>query len=68
MAIKVVSLFLIGMLLLAMFGRLRVGGKGGPSSTRRKTGTKTLEAHKCPRCGSFVLGDGPCPCEERNQG
>jgi len=68
MAIKAVSLFLIGILVLAMFGRLRVGGKSGPTSRRRKTDTRTLEARKCPRCGSFVLGDGPCPCQEQNQG
>jgi len=48
--IKVVSLFLIGMLALALFGRLRV-----PNSLRRVAG-------KCPSCGRPRIGRGTCPC------
>jgi hypothetical protein len=50
--IKIVSLFLIVILGLAMFGRLRIGG--GP---KRRTGTG-----KCPKCGRYRIGRGPCPC------
>ncbi|MDQ7080946.1 MAG: hypothetical protein Q9M41_09800 [Paracoccaceae bacterium] len=60
MVIKAVSLFLIGMLLLAMFGRFRVQKKPG----RKGPAKKTLEARKCPKCGSYVLGDGTCPCNK----
>ncbi|MGR3363165.1 MAG: hypothetical protein ACU0CY_03200 [Maritimibacter harenae] len=48
--VKIVSLFLIGMLVLAMFGRLRIPG------------AKKLSNAKCPKCGRFRLGKGPCEC------
>ena len=48
--IKVVSLFLIGMLVLAMFGRLRIPG------------LKRLQSKKCPSCGRYRIGKGPCDC------
>lgn len=50
--VKIVSLFLIVILALAMFGRLRVGG---PKKKRGGTG-------KCPNCGRYKIGRGPCPC------
>ena len=37
-------------LLRAMFGRLRFPGQ------------KRLAAARCPRCGRFRLGKGPCAC------
>lgn len=56
MLVKIVTLFLIGMAVLAMFGRLRIGryriGRRGPR----------LVSRKCPACGSPVAGKGPCPC------
>lgn len=48
--IKVVSLFLIGMLVLAMFGRLRFPGQ------------KKLTSMKCGGCGRYRIGKGPCSC------
>ncbi len=48
--IKVVSLFLIGMLVLAMFGRLKLPG------------IKRLASKKCPGCGRYRIGKGPCAC------
>lgn len=57
MLIKVVVLFLIGMLVLGMFGKLRRPKL--PGIRRRK---QVQEARKCPDCGSYVIGDGPCPC------
>jgi len=60
MIIKVVSLFLIGMLVLAMFGRLRAPKIGG-----RRRADDVLKAKKCKKCGSYVLGKGPCACEKK---
>ena len=48
--IKIVSLFLIGMLVLAMFGRLRFPGQ------------KQLQSMKCDGCGKYRIGKGPCSC------
>lgn len=67
MVVKVVSLFLIGMLVLAMFGRLRAPRIRNPLSGRGKGaasgGTKSLgDARKCKACGAYIIGDGPCPC------
>ena len=50
MIIKVVSLFLIGMMVLAMFGRLRFPGQ------------KRLQTMKCPSCGRYRIGKGKCSC------
>ncbi|MEM8956470.1 MAG: hypothetical protein AAGC86_01525 [Pseudomonadota bacterium] len=51
MMIKIVTLFLIGMAVLAMFGRLRMP-RIGP-----------LSKGKCPRCGRHRIGKSPCPCK-----
>ncbi|RMD49567.1 MAG: hypothetical protein D6832_01510, partial [Alphaproteobacteria bacterium] len=61
MVIKIVTLFLIAMAVLAMFGRLRFGG--GRRSARRRP--PVIESRKCPDCGAYVIGDGPCACKER---
>jgi len=60
MIVKAVSLFLIAMLVLAMFGKLRAPriGRGG----NRK---KPLSARKCRKCGSYILNEGPCACEKK---
>lgn len=50
MVIKVVFLFLIFMVVMAMFGRLRFPGQ------------KTLSNRKCPKCGRYRIGKGPCDC------
>ena len=57
MIVKAVSLFLAAMAVLALFGRLRVGGL-----TRRR-GPET--ARKCRKCGAYIVGRGPCACEKR---
>ncbi len=49
--VKVVSVFLIGMLVLAMFGRLRFPGQ------------KQIAAMKCDRCGKFRIGKSGCGCK-----
>lgn len=47
---KIVLFFLIGIAVLAMFGRLRFPGQD------------KLASRKCPTCGRFRIGKGPCPC------
>ncbi len=59
---KVVSLFLVVMAVLALFGRLRV-----PRVSVRKK-PKAIDTHKCPECGAFIVGKGPCPCSGENDG
>jgi len=48
--LKIVFLFLIGMAVLAMFGKLRFPGQ------------KRLQSAKCPSCGRYRIGKGPCSC------
>ncbi|WP_438960032.1 hypothetical protein [Nereida sp.] len=50
MLMKIVSLFLIAMVVLAMFGKLRYPGQ------------QALANAKCPSCGRFRIGKGPCAC------
>lgn len=53
MLVKIASLFLVGMAVLAMFGRLRYPGQ------------KQIEAAKCPDCGRFKFGRGDCRCKRK---
>ncbi|ANB32856.1 hypothetical protein CCR90_14680 [Rhodovulum sulfidophilum] len=56
MLLKVALLFLIGMAALGMFGKLRLPRpRGGLLPGRRRPA-------KCPHCGRFRIGRGPCPC------
>lgn len=56
MLVKIVTFFLIGMAVLAMFGKLRV--------PLLKQGQKKLQSKKCPKCGRYKIGKGPCPCNK----
>ncbi|NVO26524.1 hypothetical protein HJ526_03755 [Donghicola sp. C2-DW-16] len=49
--IKAVTLFLVVIIVLAMFGRGIVG--------------RRLRQAKCPRCGRYKIGSGPCPCSRK---
>lgn len=49
---KIISFFLIGMAVLAMFGKMRFPGQ------------KKLQSARCPDCGRFKIGKGPCPCRK----
>ncbi len=53
MLIKGMTLFLVVMAGLALFGRLRLPGRKPPR----------LASH-CPRCGRPKIGPGPCPCNK----
>ncbi len=56
--IKVVTVFLIGMMILALMGRLRL-----PKRLQNlKRGRMRLAAAKCPACGRYRIGSGPCRC------
>ena len=50
MLVKIVTFFLIGIAVLAMFGKLRFPGQ------------KKLENVKCPKCGRYRIGRGSCSC------
>ncbi|MEM8824964.1 MAG: hypothetical protein AAGF30_15260 [Pseudomonadota bacterium] len=52
MIIKIVTFFLIGIAVLAMFGRLRFPGSAKLARLRGK----------CPACGAPRVGRGACPC------
>jgi len=52
MLIKVVTLFLVGMAVLAMFGKFKFPGQA------------RLKAAKCRNCGRFRIGKGPCACSK----
>jgi hypothetical protein len=60
MLIKIITIFLIGIAVLAMFGRLRLPKLKNPL---RRDGQ--LNASKCNKCGSYILGQGPCACEKQ---
>ena len=59
MIIKAITLFLIAMGVLAMFGKLRAPKIDNPFKR-----DKTLSATKCKKCGSYILCKGPCACEK----
>lgn len=61
MILKAVSLFLIGILLLGMFGKLHLVGIG------RKKDRKRLGSTKCKKCGSPIPGKGPCACQSKGK-
>lgn len=57
MLFKVISFFLIGMAVLALFGKLRLRRKDDPSLPPKP--------RKCPDCGGYIIGKGPCGCQQR---
>ncbi len=48
--LKIVTLFLIFIAVLAMFGRLRFPGQA------------KLQSMKCKSCGRYRIGKSPCQC------
>jgi predicted MFS family arabinose efflux permease len=53
MLFKIITLFLVAMGVLAMFGKLRVGRLG--------------QQGRCRKCGSVKVGRGPCLCESKGR-
>lgn len=62
MIVKIVFLFLVFIAVLAMFGRLRFPGKAQLDRWR----AKRLTANKCPACGRYRIGKGPCACGRKD--
>ena len=52
--VKIVSLFLIAMAVLALFGRLRVPGLGNGKAS----------AQRCRNCGRPLIGKSDCDCSK----
>jgi hypothetical protein len=55
--IKGVLLFLVLMALIGVLGKLR-----RPAVGRRAAEHPIEPARKCPRCGTYLIGDSDCPC------
>lgn len=53
MMLKIVSLFLVGMAVLAMFGKLRLPYVGRVALKKPR---------KCKSCGRYLLSNDPCSC------
>lgn len=51
--IKIVTLFLIVIGVLGMFGKLRMPGQ------------RRLTSKHCPKCGAPRVGKGACPCGQK---
>lgn len=58
--VKIVTLFLIALVVLAILGRLRIPGLGD----WRKRGHR-ITAIRCDRCGAFLLGGERCSCPKK---
>ncbi|MCT8330939.1 hypothetical protein [Albidovulum sediminis] len=50
--VKIVTLFLIAMAILAVFGRLRVP----------RIGSRSSEVRRCRTCGRPLIGKSDCDC------
>ncbi|WP_116084991.1 hypothetical protein [Tropicimonas sp. IMCC34011] len=59
MIVKIVTIFLVAMIVLAMFGRLRWPGHA------HRSARKPARPPKCRACGAPRIGTGPCPCGEK---
>jgi hypothetical protein len=57
MLIKGMTLFLVVMAVMAMFGKLRIPGTKGSKLSGR-----------CPDCGRPKIGRAPCPCKKGRRG
>jgi hypothetical protein len=59
--VKVVSLFLVVILVLAMFGKLGWLGSLAPKSLRRGARRKPA---LCRQCGRHIIGSKGCDCDQ----
>ena len=60
MLLKIVSFFLIFIIVLAMFGQLRTAGRWLGIGPRKRQAH--LAARRCNSCGAPRVGRGPCAC------
>lgn len=59
MLVKIITVFLVVMAVLAMFGRLRLR-----LPRPRKRDDLPPKPRKCPDCGAYMIGTGRCPCHD----
>lgn len=58
--VKIVTFFLIGMIILGIFGKLRM-----PKLPKFRKRDSIAPPKVCPSCKSYIVGSGPCPCKSR---
>lgn len=56
MLLRLVLLFLVGMVVLSVLGKFRLTGSKKPDPK------EVRKAKKCPHCGTWRIGEGPCAC------
>ena len=61
MIVKIVALFLVFSAVLGFFGKLRVPGAKHLDALRNRA---RLGSQKCPKCGRYKIGKGPCDCRK----
>ncbi|BBU58090.1 MULTISPECIES: hypothetical protein [Mameliella] len=61
MIVKIVALFLVFIAVLGFFGKLRIPGAKQLGQLRDRA---RLNATKCPKCGRYRIGKGPCDCRK----
>lgn len=59
---KIISLFLIAIVILAMVGKIKTPSIGGNKSPK-----KVQKTRKCEQCGSYVIGKGTCACKTQKK-
>ncbi len=62
MLFKIVTLFLIVMAVLGMFGAFRTRRGSGQLGRDRKRRDLPGKPRKCRSCGAFIVGKGKCAC------
>lgn len=62
MLVKIVTLFLVVVAVLAMFGGLRQALRRAAGGGRRVQPPR--DQGRCPDCGRPRIGRGPCPCRQ----
>ncbi len=58
--VKVVTFFLIGMMVLGLMGKLRL-----PKTPKLKSRKIIKAAGKCKKCGAYKIGNTPCACRDK---
>lgn len=59
MLFKIILVFLLAMLLIAMIGKVLFPSKLDRLTSLRR---KSLKAPTCPRCGRYMIGTSGCDC------
>lgn len=62
MILKIVTLFLLGMMLLGLIGKFRGWLTGRPGLRGPRDQRALRRPGRCRRCGRFLLGRDSCDC------